>query len=79
MRSSLAQFQMDRQQPARASSAWAPGHPMIIENQLVIDGEWIERNGVTTFNLYRPPTLKHVDPRHSGPSSMPTAHPRKAC
>ena len=40
---------------------------MLIEDQLVIDGEWVERNGVTTFNLYRPPTLKHGDPSKAGP------------
>jgi len=46
---------------------WAPGHPTLIENQLVVDGGWIERKGVTTFNLYRPPTLKHGDPSKAGP------------
>jgi hypothetical protein len=46
---------------------WAPGHPVLIENQLVVDGEWVERNGVTTFNLYRPPTLKHGNPSKAGP------------
>jgi hypothetical protein len=46
---------------------WAPGHPQRIENQLVVDGGWIERKGVTTFNLYRPPTLKHGDPSKAGP------------
>jgi hypothetical protein len=46
---------------------WAPGHPMLIENQLVIDGELVERNGVMTFNLYRPPMLKYGDPAKSEP------------
>ena len=57
---------LDRNQPVHHLT-WAPGHPMLIENQLVIDGGWIERNGVTTFNLYRPPTLKHGDPSKAGP------------
>ena len=51
---------LDRNQPVHHLT-WAPGHPMLIENQLVVDGGWIKRNGVTTFNLYRPPTLKHGD------------------
>jgi Family of unknown function (DUF5906) len=35
---------------------WAPGLPMLIEDRLISDGGWIERDGVTCFNLYRPPT-----------------------
>lgn len=57
---------LDRNQPVHHLT-WAPGHPMLIKNQLVIDDEWVERNGVTTFNLYRPPTLKHGDPSKAGP------------
>jgi hypothetical protein len=57
---------LDRKQPVHHLT-WAPGHPMLIENQLVVDGGWIERNGVTTFNLYRPPTLKPGDPSKAGP------------
>jgi hypothetical protein len=34
---------------------WAPGEPQRIVGRLVSDGGWIERDGVTTFNLYRPP------------------------
>jgi hypothetical protein len=37
---------------------WVPGMPMLIENRLVVDGGWIEREGVTCFNLYRPPRIK---------------------
>jgi hypothetical protein len=36
---------------------WAPGEPELIENRLVSEGGWIERSGVATFNLYRPPTI----------------------
>ena len=61
-----ANKQIDRNQPVHHLT-WAPGHPMLIENQLVVDGGWIERNGVTTFNLYRPPTLKHGDASKAGP------------
>src|SRR5262249_38108191 len=34
---------------------WAPGEPMLIPGRLVSNGGWIKRNGVTCFNLYRPP------------------------
>jgi len=37
---------------------WAPGLPLTISDKLISEGGWIERNGVTTFNLYRPPTIK---------------------
>jgi Family of unknown function (DUF5906) len=37
---------------------WAPGKPMEIRDRLIADGGWIERKGCTTFNLYRPPTIK---------------------
>ena len=36
---------------------WAPGLPMLILDRLISNGGWIERKGVTCFNLYRPPTL----------------------
>ena len=41
---------------------WAPGKPMIIENRLIDDGGWIERDGLSCFNLYRPPAVKLGDP-----------------
>ena len=31
---------------------------MLIANRIIDEGGWIERNGVTCFNLYRPPTLQ---------------------
>src|SRR5262245_48328489 len=40
---------------------------MLIRNRLVADGGWIERNGVTCFNLYRPPTIKPGDPTKAAP------------
>jgi hypothetical protein len=36
---------------------WVPGEPMLIENRLMSEGGWIRRAGVTTFNLYQPPTI----------------------
>jgi hypothetical protein len=44
---------------------WAPGKPMIIADRLVSDGGWIERNGVSCFNLYRPPIIQHGDPNQA--------------
>jgi hypothetical protein len=41
--------------------AWAPGFPMVIEDRLIADGGWIKRNGVSTFNLYRPPAIEPGD------------------
>jgi len=46
---------------------WAPGELMLIRNRLVADGGWIDRNGVTCFNLYRPPIVKPGDPNKAGP------------
>ncbi len=36
---------------------WHPSSPMVIPDKLVADGGWIERSGVSTFNLYRPPAV----------------------
>jgi hypothetical protein len=46
---------------------WAPGQPMLINDRLIADGGWIERNGVTCFNNYRPPTIKLGDATKAGP------------
>jgi hypothetical protein len=46
---------------------WAPGMPLLIEDRLIAQGGWIERKGVTTFNLYRPPTIKPGDSTKAGP------------
>jgi hypothetical protein len=46
---------------------WAPGLPMLISNRLISDGGWIERNGVTCFNLYRPPIIKPGKATKAGP------------
>jgi len=37
---------------------WCPGQPMLIKDRLVVNGGWIERKGVTCFNLYRPPRIQ---------------------
>jgi hypothetical protein len=48
---------LDRNRPIEQLT-WCPGEPMLIADRLVVDGGWIERKGVTCFNLYRPPCLK---------------------
>jgi hypothetical protein len=52
---------LDRNKPV-AQMTWAPGEQMLIKDRLVSDGGWFEREGVTCFNLYRPPTIVHGDP-----------------
>jgi hypothetical protein len=37
---------------------WAPGLPLTTEDKLIAEGGLIERCGVTTFNLYRPPAVR---------------------
>jgi Family of unknown function (DUF5906) len=46
---------------------WAPGLPKLITDRLVVDGGWIERGGVTCFNLYRPPRAGAGDAAKAGP------------
>jgi hypothetical protein len=42
---------------------WAPGEPMLIEDRLIANGGWIERNGCRCFNLYlQPQPAKGVRP-----------------
>ena len=57
---------LDQNRPVEQMT-WAPGEPMLIRDRLVADGGWIERNGVTCFNLYRPPTIQPGDPTKAGP------------
>jgi hypothetical protein len=42
---------------------WCPGFPMLIQDQMVVDGGWIERPDVMCFNHYRPPRLQLGDAR----------------
>ena len=48
---------LDRFRPVEQMT-WAPGEPLIIPGRLIAEGGWVERAGVTTFNLYRPPTVR---------------------
>jgi hypothetical protein len=51
---------LDQNRPVEQMT-WAPGLPMLVENQLISDGGWIDRNGVTMLNLYIPPTIIRGD------------------
>ena len=57
---------VDQNRPVEQMT-WAPGLPMIIQNRLIAEGGWIERNKVSCFNLYRPPLLKLGDPNKAQP------------
>jgi hypothetical protein len=56
---------LDQNKPVEQMT-WAPGMPMIIGDRLISDGGWIERKGVSCFNLYRPPLLPPGDPKEAG-------------
>jgi Family of unknown function (DUF5906) len=51
---------LDQNQPVEQMT-WAPGRPMLIKDRLISGGGWIERSGITCFNLYRPPSIKPGD------------------
>jgi hypothetical protein len=57
---------IDKNQPVEMMT-WAPGMPTIIADRLIAEGGWIERKGVSLFNLYRPPTIKLGDAGKAGP------------
>jgi hypothetical protein len=47
---------LDRFKPVELMT-WAPGMPMIVRDRLMLEGGWVERAGVSSFNLYHPPTI----------------------
>lgn len=57
---------LDNHRPVEQMT-WAPGEPLAIEDRLISEGGWIKRKGVTTFNVYRPPTIKPGDVSKAGP------------
>jgi hypothetical protein len=61
-----ASMWLDQNQPIEQMT-WCPGRSMLIPHRLVVDGGWIERSGVTCFNLYRPPRIKPGDASKAGP------------
>src|SRR5262249_35828688 len=57
---------LDQNRPVEQMT-WAPGEGMIIRDRLISGGGWIERAGMSCFNLYRPPTIEHGDAAQAGP------------
>jgi hypothetical protein len=57
---------LDKNRPVECMS-WIPGEPELIPDRLISNGGWIERKGVTCFNLYRPPQCRLGDPSEAGP------------
>jgi hypothetical protein len=51
---------LDRHKPVEQMT-WAPGFSMTIRGSLLLEGGWIERAGITCFNLYHPPTIAPGD------------------
>ena len=59
-----ASLWLDRHRPVEQMT-WAPGQPFLIEDRLISNGGWIEKPGVTCFNLYRPPAIEPGDPERA--------------
>ncbi len=57
---------LDKNRPVHQMT-WCPGQPIVIENRLVADGGWIDREGVSTFNLYRAPLELDGEPAKAAP------------
>jgi hypothetical protein len=57
---------LDQNRPVEMMT-WAPGLPLVVANKLISDGGWIERQGVSTFNLYRPPSIALGDAKKAKP------------
>jgi hypothetical protein len=56
---------LDQHKPVEQMT-WAPGEPLLIRDRLIADTGWIDRQGVSVFNLYRPPTIERGDPSKAG-------------
>ena len=57
---------LDQNRPVEQMT-WAPGLPMIVQDRLISNGGWIDRHGVSCFNLYKPPDIKLGDASKAGP------------
>jgi hypothetical protein len=56
---------LDEKRPVEQMT-WAPKLPILIRDRLISDGGWIRRQGVSCFNLYRPPRIKLGNPAKAG-------------
>ena len=59
-----ANLWLDQNKPVEQMT-WAPSLPLIIKDRLISEGGWIERDGVSTFNMYRPPSIKLGDAKQA--------------
>jgi hypothetical protein len=57
---------LDKHQPVEQVT-WAPGLPVIIRDQFILDGGWTSHAGAAVFNLYSPPEPLAGDPAKAGP------------
>lgn len=57
---------IDKNAPVQQMT-WCPGEKPLVKDKLVIEGGWLHRNGMTTLNLYRPPTIKPGDAKKATP------------
>ena len=61
-----ANLWLDQNRPVEQMT-WALGMPLTIRDRLISEGGWIERKGVSCFNMYRPPTIELGDPKQAAP------------
>jgi hypothetical protein len=52
---------LDRNQPVEQMT-WMPGEPQLIHDRLIDESEWVDRPGMTIYNVYHPPTIVPGDP-----------------
>jgi Family of unknown function (DUF5906) len=64
---------LDKNRPVEQMT-WMPGEPTLIADRLFVAGACIERPGVTSFNLYRPPQVK---PGNANDAEQWLSHIRK--
>ena len=57
---------LDKNKPVEQMT-WVPGEPMLIKDRFLADGGFIERVGITAFNMYRAPAIKPGDAAKAGP------------
>jgi hypothetical protein len=55
---------LDRNRPIEQMT-WAPGLPEVIEDRVLHEGGWREKQGVRCFNLYLAPTITPGDPAYA--------------
>src|SRR5215472_2052170 len=46
---------------------WYPGEPELIRDRLLVEGGFIDKDGVACFNLYRAPILERGNPHNAQP------------